>query len=61
MFQSSIIVTYFVYVIKVRSIVECAFNFNENSLYIALNVVRPAVNFKITSFAREVLEPQSKY
>jgi hypothetical protein len=54
MFQSSIIVTYFVYAIKVRSIVKCAFNFNENGLFIALNVVRPAVNFKITSFAREV-------
>jgi hypothetical protein len=54
MFQSSINVTYFVYAIKVRSIVECAFNFNENTLFIVLNVVRPALNFKITSSAREV-------
>jgi hypothetical protein len=39
---------------KVRSIVESAFNFNENIPFIALNVVRPAINFKIASFARVV-------
>jgi hypothetical protein len=54
MFQSSIIVTYFVYAIKVQSTVKCAFIFNEIILFIALNVVRHALNFKITSFAREV-------
>jgi hypothetical protein len=47
--------------LKVRSIVESAFNFNENTLFIALNVVRHAINFKIAFFARVVREPQSKY
>jgi len=40
--------------LKVRSIVASAFNFNENTLFIALNVVRHTINFKITSFARVV-------
>jgi len=40
--------------LKVRSIVESAFNFNKNTLFIALNVVQTAISFKITSFARVV-------
>jgi len=40
--------------LNVQSIVETAFNFNENTIFIALNVVRNAINFKITFFARVV-------
>jgi len=40
--------------LKLRCIVESTFNFNENTLFIALNVVWHAISFKITSFARVV-------